>query len=449
MAGGTEVNNLFFCLGRTGAPSILPFLRATVEQCIYGVTLAALGLSHRNADAQVNGLLRDLMVREDLAMDARDMLFAELARRGDAAAIPLFPRAYELGLYGSSRESVPGQLVGVQWLTTFFDGLETRKLYGFDDAQLTAAWRAVLAGPAVMRALADASGINRGLPRVALQPLAEAVLAHIDQLAEAKLKPNDQNWQRRLLALVAGMVTDSAEDAPVRAILARLCAHPQWGCFVLAGLDQPQVIAAMADDLRKLLGGPNGLSAMGRLNLGGIALTKDELLTCLRNQDGRRVFVEQLRPDAPPEVVHEVVAMLKVDGDASLRFAACTALGRFLSADSVPALLPMLRDPDATVVKAATEALDKIRQYQEQKAYWDQFQAGITTGRESATAKLLIQGKPGAPKEQRVLALRSLAALGAPEALPYLIEWTHDADAEVAQAAKDAIGTIHQHAGVK
>jgi HEAT repeat protein len=454
-ARSSEAYWLLLALGRTGSTSVLPVLRATIERrpdLLPEVAEAAHWLSLRNDDPSINALLRDLMVMEPLQPNTRDALFAELARRGDVEAIPRFARAYQLGLQASTRLSVAGVNIprtGVGWLSSYSENGQSHKLHGFDDAQLTAAWRAVLEGPAVIQALADASRVGRDLPRVALQPVTEALLAHVDQLNEAKVSQyGNTNWQRSILLTVTGMVTDSAEDAPCRAIVARLCAHPQWGKTVFEGLVAPQVIAAMADDLRKLLGGPNGLEAMQRLNYGGITLTTDELLTCLRGPDNRYEFLEQLRPDAPPEIVREVVGMLKT-GDAHVRAGACEALGRFLSADAVPALLPMLRDPDASVVKVATEALDKIRQYQEQKAYWDQFQSGITTGRESATAKLLIQAKPGAPKEQRLLALRSLAALGAPEALPYLIEWTHDADAEVAQAAKDAIGTIHQHAGVK
>jgi hypothetical protein len=451
----SEAYFLLLALGRTGSTSVLPLLRATIERrpdLLAEVAEAAYGLSLRNDDPSINALLRDLMVIEPLQPNTRGALFAELARRGDAEAISRFARAYQLGLLGSTRLSAAGVNIprtGVGWLSSYWENGQSHKLHGFDDAQLAAAWRAVLEGPAVMQALADASRVGRDLPRVALQPVTEALLAHVDQLSGAKVTQyGNINWQRSILLTVTGMVTDSAEDAPCRAIVARLCAHPEWGKTVFEGLVAPQVIASMADDLRKLLGGPNGLEAMQRLNYGGITLTTDELLTCLRGSDNRYEFLEQLRPDAPPEIVREVVGMLKT-GDARVRAGACTALGRFLNADAVPALLPMLRDPDASVVMAATEALEKIRLYHEQKAYWDQFQAGITTGRESATAKLLIQAKPGAPKEQRLLALRSLAALGAPEALPYLIEWTHDADAEVAQAAKDAIGTIHQHAGVK
>ena len=57
--------------------------------------------------------------------------------------------------------------------------------------------------------------------------------------------------------------------------------------------------------------------------------------------------------------------------------------------------------------------------------------------------KLLAQAKPTEPKPKRLLAITSLGALGKPEALPFLIEWTEDQDAEIANAARAAATQIH------
>nr|MBP8301287.1 HEAT repeat domain-containing protein [Planctomycetota bacterium] len=94
-------------------------------------------------------------------------------------------------------------------------------------------------------------------------------------------------------------------------------------------------------------------------------------------------------------------------------------------------------------------ALERIRFFQEQQAYWQNAKAGIDTSPANATAKLLAQAKPGEPKDQRLLALRSLAVLGSPESLPYLIDWTKDPDAEVAAAALEAVTTIHRTSAKK
>jgi HEAT repeat protein len=109
----------------------------------------------------------------------------------------------------------------------------------------------------------------------------------------------------------------------------------------------------------------------------------------------------------------------------------------------VPALLQLLQHDKDSVREAASEALAKIRAAHEQRSYWDRITKGLDASPTSAVEKLLLQSKPGAPAEQRLLAITSLGTLGVPEALPFLIEWTQDADANVVKAAKDAITQIH------
>lgn len=118
-------------------------------------------------------------------------------------------------------------------------------------------------------------------------------------------------------------------------------------------------------------------------------------------------------------------------------------LGAKVAVEAVPALLLLLQDPERYVREHAAEALTRIRFHHEQQAYWDRIVKGLDASPASAAEKLLLQAKPGAGKDQRVLAITSLGTLGVPEALPFLIEWTQDADADVAKAAKDAITAIH------
>jgi hypothetical protein len=145
-----------------------------------------------------------------------------------------------------------------------------------------------------------------------------------------------------------------------------------------------------------------------------------------------------------PNAADHVVALL-ADPDPSVRRAAASAAGVVLAKDAVPQLLPLLRDPDEAVRKAAADALTRIRFFHEQQAHWDRVLKGLDASPASAAEKLLLQGKPGAPKEQRLLAIQSLGTLGVPEALPFLIEWSQDADPDVAKRAKDAITQIHLH----
>jgi HEAT repeat protein len=137
------------------------------------------------------------------------------------------------------------------------------------------------------------------------------------------------------------------------------------------------------------------------------------------------------------------------DRDGRVRLAACKYFAGIVSKDAVPELLARLKDDNEAVRNAAADALQKIRFYQEQQAHWDRILKGVDASAGTVTEKLLVQAKPGQPKEQRVLAIQSLAAVGAPEALPFLIDWLGDQDADVAAAARAAVGTIHQRAGVK
>lgn len=137
-----------------------------------------------------------------------------------------------------------------------------------------------------------------------------------------------------------------------------------------------------------------------------------------------------------------VVPML-ADEDPDTRVMACQYFAAALSVDAVPSLLPLLRDTSSSVREAAADALTKIRFYHEQRAHWDRIRKGLDASAASATEKLLLQAKPGADHQQRVLAIRSLGVLGEPEALPFLIEWSQEADEAVATEAKAAITRIH------
>jgi len=203
------------------------------------------------------------------------------------------------------------------------------------------------------------------------------------------------------------------------------------------------VVPLLSDQLRAVLHSPLALAAFEVLQRGNVALPAADMLAAMEQTKGqdRWTFLQMVSRDAAPEIVAAVEAQL-ADPDANVRLVACQTLGRLLSANSAPVLLTALRDSSETVRNAATAALQQIRLYHEQKAFWDQFQTGISTGREAAAAKLLAQAKPDQPKDQRLLALGSLAALGAPEALPYLIDWSKDPDADVAKAARAAIDRI-------
>ena len=144
------------------------------------------------------------------------------------------------------------------------------------------------------------------------------------------------------------------------------------------------------------------------------------------------------------EVAPELVVACLADRDAEVRADAALVLGAMVHEDAVPGLIGLLRDADDRVRQNAADALTRIRFYHEQKAHWDRVLKGLDASPQSAVEKLLLQAKPGEPKEQRLLAIASLGVLGMPEALPFLIEWSTDADRALAGAARDAIKAIHR-----
>lgn len=139
----------------------------------------------------------------------------------------------------------------------------------------------------------------------------------------------------------------------------------------------------------------------------------------------------------------EALALQMTEDPSELRGDAAAALGAMVSVKAVPRLVELLRDPESYVREKAAEALTRIRFYHEQQAHWDRVLKGLDASPASAAEKLLLQAKPGAPKAQRLLAIKSLGALGVPEALPFLIDWSAETDAEVASAAQAAITAIH------
>lgn len=143
------------------------------------------------------------------------------------------------------------------------------------------------------------------------------------------------------------------------------------------------------------------------------------------------------------------VLPLANDVDWSVQVAVADYLASALDPDTVPALLQLARSPWQQVREKAEATLKSIRFLEDQQAHWRRIQKGLDTSAASAAEKLLLQSKPGAPKEQRLLAVRSLGALGAPESLPFLIDWMADPDQEIAAAVRAAITQIHQKAGAK
>jgi HEAT repeat protein len=106
-------------------------------------------------------------------------------------------------------------------------------------------------------------------------------------------------------------------------------------------------------------------------------------------------------------------------------------------------LLPLLQDESVNVRKGVRALLAQMREEQEQRNFWARV-GDVELTPATAAAKLIGQAMPSEDKQQRLLAIRSLALLNAPESLPYLIDWTKDQDTDIQAVAKKAIADIHQ-----
>lgn len=98
-----------------------------------------------------------------------------------------------------------------------------------------------------------------------------------------------------------------------------------------------------------------------------------------------------------------------------------------------------VRESDARAIEVASR--DAF--YHDEKAHWDRVFAGTELSASGAAEALLKQAAETSPRQVRLLAIQSLGSLGAPETLPFLIEWTTDGDAELAETARAAITRIH------
>ncbi|MDO8348870.1 MAG: DegT/DnrJ/EryC1/StrS family aminotransferase, partial [Planctomycetota bacterium] len=277
----------------------------------------------------------------------------------------------------------------------------------------------------------------------------DRLLAEFATLVANRRPSNDD--QRRGWANWISLTLDRERAAPAGALAG-------WGERMLRHVlpnERRAVLDAMGDvDVHRLRTVVETLIDDGDEGVRRMALAK--LYRCGLLEE-RSMFERLLRHGESP--VHEwAITMLAGHFGASaaalvlpftkspneeVRLEASRFLGSVVSKDAVPELIALLRDPDERVRTAASDALTRIRFYHEQQAHWDRVLKGLDASPASAAEKLLLQAKPGAPREQRLLAITSLGTLGVPEALPFLIEWTTDPDAELAGAAKAAITQIH------
>lgn len=469
-------NDLVLMLCHAIAKTRAPEAAAWFVQCIdRDATLAPVAanllvvMSGNGVGAPAHAALRTLLVwpgtdQNELQPHERSQVFAELARIGDVAAIPLFPRAHELGLQRTGIPDADGgfQGAGIGFLgerKDFGRRAPSGPWHGYADQDLLAAWRTLLESPAadavwyelIHGEVLPGSGATKRpnsnmrrfeIPQAVLPLLCE----HLPRRWAAASAETKDELYRNVLSpfrqLRPGAVAgDSVLGNALRTLLTSDAGD--LPLYVFASLPA-DVGAVFADEARLALRRAPSKHWIHHLVRAGIELPLDEWRGLLGILTPSLDDVLRAIPPQPAAALRrEVEATLQHD-QKEVRMAACQAMQRLYATDAVPSLLPLLQDADDDVRKAARAGLDQLREEHERRRFWADAGSGIDLSPAGAAARLLAQAKTGEAKEQRLLAIRSLAVLAAAESLPYLIELTKEADAEIAAAARAAVTQIHQ-----
>ncbi|MBL8725745.1 MAG: HEAT repeat domain-containing protein [Planctomycetes bacterium] len=472
--------SLLYMLGRLPDPATVPWLLQQLQTrpgLVDALACASLLLSRSGCQEAANAM-RVLLTwsgtpEVSMAASTRVCLFAELVRIGSREAIQEFSTAYSLGMgladiwppQASLRRlsgvvqgtattqfsSATVRLGGINLLSDVSDrsGGVRVPLYGYGREDLIAAWRVLLDSPVAQQFVTEAGQVHDLRAPLAVLPL------FAERLPTIWAGLGNDVGQRVLSFLFASfsdVTTENlaADPALAPAIAGLLRFEDAIATRVLASLPPKVVRETFPAEALHVLRAVPQIFGQGMWKRIGIPLNVADWQHLLRTADASLLgsLVSELPTPLDPALRPLLEATLR-SSDLDVRRIGCGALARLSAFDSVGALLAMLNDPEPLVRKAATEALEQLRFQQEQRSYWNTAGTGIDASPAAALAKLLQQAKAGAAKDQRLLAIRSLAALGRPEALPFLIEAIQDQDPDVAAAARAAVALLHERAGSK
>ncbi len=337
---------------------------------------------------------------------------------------------------------------GAEWLIAgAWRGNVWQPWHGFDEAQWIELLRPRASNDLKFAARAFAAGGSA-------QGYGVATPALVDLVAEVCLRALRAGRADKLLHDAARAVLGAARQAAYegervgtlwRELLLSGQAQLQKAALGwLAGPPEPAQHRTLLDALGRTVDRQVAEEIAAALRTGGAELSVEDLARALQSDRAPvlEVVLAKLAPQLGAAALPQVLPVLQREPGA-VRAAACAYLGSLGDLRAVPPLLVALRDADAGVRAAATEALRAVRFYHEQKAHWDRVAAGQPQlSSQAAAAALLQQASADQPRARRLLAIAALGRLGVPEALPQLIEWVDDADAEIAAAATAAIAQV-------
>ncbi|MCK5945571.1 MAG: HEAT repeat domain-containing protein [Planctomycetes bacterium] len=381
--------------------------------------------------ASLRAFLRPQSNATDLAM-----LFAawqELLRAGDEASIPMLAESYG---YASATESQTPRTKATEGPLVFaLCGDDV----GFDEAQQRRLWNALASGPHRDQVWHD---LTHRLHTRTMVPVAG--LPALSQLLRTDPAMRYQEYQSRGSHLLKSFEqlqpADAAADHHSRSISQLMnTGVPKLVLATFARL-HPEIASSYRDQALAALRAAPGFVDVPAF-AARVELDDEAWRLLLRVHAG--AALRALPDDRVADFEREVAACL---GSTSkwVQAAAADVLVRGLGQAAAPWLLPLLRDEDEAARELARTKLDDLRTIREQQQYWSEDGPRVDTTPAGAAAKLIAQAMPDQPKAQRLLAIRSLALLGEPVALPYLIDWIGDGDGEVQAAARAAITELHQ-----
>ncbi len=466
---------LISVLSRSASAKFWPAIMDLYEphSNLYPVTSGGLIRIDREAtEPSLRELLRRMLLadidRQKYRPDqARNGIFEYLVSRGDREAIELFPVAYDKHLAATQESTLPSHIRltkrngssgevrvrGIQWLFPLMTTVgEWRELHAYETADLVRC----------IRTLLEASNdvIFEDLSEIDFGPtLREEVAAYLIDWAKANLdddSPEKEAASEAAWAVLASLLEEYRPNKSKARADLRTWAYAQRGtgwdarAAESAPVDASEAERAINRELLASTYKPAAQAAFHKFSdLKDGWLKGDELEAFLIQQMGSKNA--WIRHDAMvllvglgSEAAIDALLELAKDPQRNNRSLACEYLGQLVSVRGVPALMGLLKGTDLFVRGQAKIALDKIRYYHSEKKYWDKVFAGTETSPTSAASELLEQAKPDKDKKVRLMAIASLGSLGVPETLPFLIRYAQEKDAEIADAATQAVHRITQ-----
>ncbi|MBI5853482.1 MAG: HEAT repeat domain-containing protein [Planctomycetes bacterium] len=462
---------LLLALAKTGHPEALTWLRAlrvkgSPRLGKSDVERAAVWYGTRRNDDATRAFLRELLTSDATEEPAaRVALFGQLVSMGDeriwddltdvrtrAGDVRVQALAWWPGTAFDANVSL-----GIDdWLALRVER-EGRKVWwhGYDPAALTAIWSRLLQpvdgeyGPYWLRSSAAISVVHEedsAPPDAVVLAICDAHRARC--LADPWFDP--ESTALRPLLWIADQ-PDHAE-ATRRDALARL----RVAAFAAPSAKVRRVAVEQVDRrrddatltaLHQLVADPESFVAVAaweKLDALGAPVDRARVVRgfASTDRDARLFVLEQSKRCT--ESVSDLILPLLRDEAAEVRIEACRHFAARVELESVPALLETLKDESETVRRAAAESLQAIRLYHDEKARWARMLGGKPELGTAAAAEALVdQASPQNDVQTRLLAIRSLGLLAAPETLPLLIAWTRDQDASIASASREAVQRIH------